>query len=156
MTQGRFQYRLSDLMLLVACVGFVLGVVVGGVAHVVLLVATSCVLVCSVVALASLAVVGLCAGTEAAMRGAFWIARSPFRLRQLLFERRWSRLRPGQSSQRVRGLLGVPRRVDGFGDRLYWSYRVAGQRYTVSLDPRKLVSRYSNGLARDLPRPITS
>ena len=151
MTDGRFQYRLSDLLLLVAVVALVLGVVLSGLVRLVL---SSLALVVAVLILVAAGVVGLSAAAAVAIGWVYWIARSPVRLRQLLFERRWARLRPGQSSQRVRGLLGAPRRVDGFGDRLYWSYRVAGQRYTISFDPRKLVARYSNGLARDLYRPV--
>ena len=156
MAPWRFQYRLSDLLLLVACVALVLGAVLGELVRLVLFVASLMTLGIAVFVLVGLGVVALGALAEAVVRWVYWMSRLPFRLRQLLFERRWARLRPGQPSERVRGLLGIPRRVDGFGDRLYWSYRVAGRRYTVSFDPRNLVARYSNGLARDLPRPITS
>jgi hypothetical protein len=75
------------------------------------------------------------------------MVRLPITVRQYFFEWRMARLRRGNPSQRVRRLLGVPARVDGFGDRLYWSYRVAGQRYTVSLDPRRVLGKYSNGMS---------
>lgn len=79
------------------------------------------------------------------------VARFPFRVRAWRFERRLSRLRRGNPSNWVRSVLGSPPRVEGFGDRLYWSYRVGGRRYTVSFDPRRLLATYSNGLAPDRP-----
>ena len=99
-------------------------------------------------------VVFLFLGAADAGQCALWLIRSPLLARQVLFERRLKRIRPGTTSQFVRSVLGAPARVDGFGDRLYWSYRIAGQRYTVSFDPRRLVAKYSNGLARDLPRQV--
>src|SRR5437867_1682498 len=106
MALGRLQYRLSDLLLFVAGVALFLGAVLGELVRLVIAVVGLSTLAVAVMVLLGLGVVGLGAAAEAAIRGVYWIARSPFRMRQLLFERRWARLRPGQSSQRVRGMLG--------------------------------------------------
>ena len=149
MPRQKFQYSLWDLILLVASAALVLGLACG---RMVRSVAAFAIAVLLGAALAWLGIVLLLEGAVAARRWAGLLVRLPFRARQLWFERRLGRLRPGAATQWVRSLLGVPRRVDGFGDRLYWSYRVAGHRYTVALDPRKLVATYSNGLARDPPK----
>ena len=151
MSERPFQYRLLDLHVAVACVALVLGAAMGGIARMLLVCASAVFVVLMAGGLASLAVVFLFEGAAEAWCWACWFGRLPFLIRQVLFERRLARVRPGQTSERVQSLLGSPWRVDGFGDRLYWSYRVAGQRYTVSFDPRRLVAKYSNGLARDLP-----
>jgi hypothetical protein len=151
MSERAFQYRLRDLHVAVACVALVLGAAVGGLARVLLVSASAIFVVLMAGALLCLAVVFLFEGAGEAWRWTCWSGRLPFWIRQAWFERRLARVRPGQTSQRVKRMLGTPWRVDGFGDRLYWSYRVSGQRYTVSFDPRRLVAKYSNGLARDLP-----
>jgi hypothetical protein len=152
MAKTSFQYRLWDLMLVVASAALVLGAARGEMARQVLIVASLATVLVVGAGLMWLAFVLVFEGAAAARQWAWTLARLPFRLRQLLFERRLARLRPGHPAQRVRRLLGSPRKVEGFGDRLYWSYRIAGRRYTVSFDPRKLVATYSGGLARDLPR----
>ena len=152
MYQGRFQFRLWTLHVVVACVALVLGAAHGDFVRW-LLMATSVAFVAAMaVGLLCVGVVFLLQGAAEAGRCAWWLVRSPVLARQVLFERRLKRIRPGNTSQFVRHVLGSPVRVDGFGDRLYWSYRIAGQRYTVSFDPRRLVAKYSNGLARDLPK----
>lgn len=153
MATRRLQYRLWELLAIIAGVALVLGSARGGFARTLLIGACQLFVVFSVGYLASVAVVSLGGDSSAAIRWTGQCARLPLRLWQARFERRLSRLRPGNSSQIVRQLLGSPKRVDGFGDRLYWSYRVAGQRYTVSFDPRRLVATYSNGLAADPRRP---
>lgn len=151
MSEGRFQYRLWSLHVAVACVALVLGAAQGGIARVLLLVASAAFVAGMSVWLFCAMVIFLIYGAAAAGRWTMWLGQVPGLARQLLFERRLSRVRPGNTVQFVRRLLGSPARVDGFGDRLYWSYRVAGHRYTVSFDPRRLVAKYSNGLARDVP-----
>jgi hypothetical protein len=151
MSDRQFQYRLWTLHVAIACVALVLGAAMGGLARVVLAVSglifvlsMAGVLFCGLVVLAWYWAV-------AAARCAGRIGRLPMLARQAVFERRLARIRPGNTSHVVRRLLGAPARVDGFGDRLYWSYRMGGRRYTVSFDPRRLVAKYSNGLARDVP-----
>ena len=152
MSQVRFQFQLWTLHVAVACVALVLGAAHGDLVRV-LLAATSLAFVAAMAfGLLCVAVVFLFQGASEAGQCALWLVRSPLLARQVLFERRLKRIRPGTTSQFVRSVLGAPARVDGFGDRLYWSYRIAGQRYTVSFDPRRLVAKYSNGLARDLPK----
>lgn len=154
MSRERFQFRLWTLHVVVACVALVLGAAHGDLVRM-LLTATSVVFVAAMaVGLLCVGVVFLFQGAAEAGLCARWLVRSPVLARQVLFERRLKRIRPGNSSQFVRSILGAPARVDGFGDRLYWSYRIAGQRYTVSFDPRRLVAKYSNGLARDLPKQL--
>jgi hypothetical protein len=151
MRTEHFQYRLWSLHVTVACVALVLGAALGGLARVVL--ALSSLIFVAVMAAALLCglLVILCYGAAAITRGVVRVGQLPVSARQVVFERRLARIRPGNTSQLVRRLLGAPARVDGFGDRLYWSYRMGGRRYTVSFDPRRLVAKYTNGLARDLP-----
>src|SRR2546422_553270 len=104
-----FQYRLWDLLLVVACAALVLGVAQGGPARVFLIGASLAVILVSVLYLAILSVVLVLEGSGTATQWACWTVRLPFRVRQMLFERRLARLRPGNSSQQVRGLLGRPR-----------------------------------------------
>ena len=152
MSQGRFQFRLWTLHVAVACVALVLGAAYGDLVRV-LLMATSVAFVAAMaVGLVCVGVVFLFQGAAAAGQCARWLVHVPVLARQVIFERRLKRIRPGNTSQFVRSVLGAPARIEGFGDRLYWSYRIAGQRYTVSFDPRRLVAKYSNGLARDLPK----
>jgi hypothetical protein len=148
---AQFQYRLWNLHVAVACVALVLGAALGGLARVVLTVASVVFVGLMTVGLFCVLVLFMFYGTVSAARCAFRIGLLPLWARQVVFERRLARIRPGNTSHLVRRLLGAPARVDGFGDRLYWSYRVAGQRYTVSFDPRRLVAKYSNGLTRDVP-----
>src|SRR5262245_27402314 len=145
----RFQYRLWSLHVVVACVALILGAALGGLARdaivisgllFILLMAAGLICVCAAVA---------CQGVVMALRLVLAMARIPTLARKATFEWRLARIRPGNTSHLVRRLLGAPARVDGFGDRLYWSYRIADRRYTVSFDPRRLVAKYSNGLARD-------
>ena len=150
MAARSFQYSIRRLLVVVAGSALVLGAACGAPARW-LLVGLCVALVAFAAALTLFWFVPLL-GYAAALGLARGVARVPFRVRRSLFERRLGRLRPGNSSVRVRSLLGLPGRVDGFGDRIYWSYRVAGRRYTVSLDPRRLLATYSNGLARDLRR----
>jgi hypothetical protein len=152
MSQGRFQFRLWTLHLVVACVALVLGAAHGDVVRVLLMVTSGAYVAAMAVGLICVGIVFLFQGAAEAGQCAWWLVRCPALARQVLFERRLKRIRPGTTSQFVRSVLGAPARVDGFGDRLYWSYRIAGQRYTVSFDPRRLVAKYSNGLARDLPK----
>jgi hypothetical protein len=154
MSHGRFQFQLWTLHVAVACVALVLGAAHGDLVRVLLTVASLVFVAAMAIGLVCVAVVFLVWGASEAGQCAWWLIRSPLLARQALFERRLKRIRPGTTSQCVRSVLGAPARVDGFGDRLYWSYRIAGQRYTVSFDPRRLVAKYSNGLARDLPRQV--
>ena len=147
----RFQYRLLSLHVVVACVALILGAALGGLARQVLVVS-------GLMFILFMAAVWICVCVVVAYYGAIGvtrlvvgIGRIPMLARKVSFERRLARIRPGNTSHLVRRLLGAPARVDGFGDRLYWSYRIAGRRYTVSFDPRRLVAKYSNGLARDVP-----
>jgi hypothetical protein len=152
----RFQYRLWSLHVVVACVALVLGAGLGGLARHALVV--SGVLFIALMATGFLGVCAVitCYGAVVATRSGFGIVLIPTLARQAAFEWRLARIRPGNPSHLVRRKLGAPARVDGFGDRLYWSYRIAGRRYTVSFDPRRLVAKYSNGLARDLPAHVLS
>jgi hypothetical protein len=145
-----FQFGLWTLHLLVLAVACVLGVAQGPVTRAI--VVGTCGLLVLFIAcwLACFAVVFLLSGGAEARQSVEWVRRAPLRVYQSLFERRLAGLRLGARSQRVRRALGRPLRIDGFGDRLYWSYRVAGHRYAVSLDPRRLAAKYSNGLARDV------
>ena len=154
MSQGRFQFRLWTLHVAVACVALVLGAAYGDLVRVLLMVTSVVFVAAMAIGLACVVVVFMFMGAADAGQCALWLIRSPLLARQVLFERRLKRIRPGTTSQFVRSVLGAPARVDGFGDRLYWSYRIAGQRYTVSFDPRRLVAKYSNGLARDLPKQV--
>jgi hypothetical protein len=151
MPTGSFQYRLWLLHVAVACVALVLGSALGGLARVFLAVSSVVFIAFMVSLLLCSAVMLIGPGAAAATRCAYSIGRLPLRARQAVFERRLARIRPGNTSGLVRRMLGAPASVAGFGDRLYWSYRVAGRRYTVSFDPRRLVAKYSNGLARDIP-----
>ena len=152
MSQGQFQFRLWTLHVAVACVALVLGAAFGDLVRVVLMVTCVGFVAAMAIGLFCVGVVFVFQGAADAGQCAVWLIRVPLCARQALFERRLRRIRPGTTSQCVRSVLGAPARVDGFGDRLYWSYRIAGQRYTVSFDPRRLVAKYSNGLARDLPK----
>ena len=151
MSDQRFQFPLWLLHVAVACVALVLGASQGRLVRVLLVVCSAAFVVAMALGFAAVAAVFMIRGAVAAGRLTLWFVRTPVLARQVLFERRLARIRPGNSSQSVRRVLGAPWRVDGFGDRLYWSYRIAGQRYTVSFDPRRLVAKYSNGLARDVP-----
>ena len=142
MSRVRFQFGLGHVLLMVACVAFVLGAAQGSIARDFIL---GCSMGVVLLAPAVLLLVTVALGREAAAAG----VRIPGKLRRGMFQRKLARLRPGVSSHRVRTLLGSPARVDGFGDRTYWCYKIAGQRFVVSLDPRKLVATYSNGLSRD-------
>jgi hypothetical protein len=141
-----FQFGLWTLHFLVLAVACVLGAAQGQATRAIVVAACGL----AVLLIACWLAVCLVAGAAQASRSVAWVGRAPFRLFQLLFERRLAGLRMGTPSTRVRRTLGRPARIDGFGDRLYWSYRVAGNRYAVSLDPRKLAAKYSNGLARDV------
>jgi hypothetical protein len=147
MVMERFQYRLWTLHVVVACAALVLGAALGGLARVVIVASGLFFVALMTAAFACV----LVAAATAITRGMIQFARIPGRARQAAFEWRLARIRPGNTSHLVRRVLGAPARVDGFGDRLYWSYRIAGRRYTVSFDPRRLVAKYSNGLARDVP-----
>jgi hypothetical protein len=144
-----FQYSIRRLLGVVAGIALVLGAASGAPARWLLM--GLCVALVFLAAILLLCFAPLL-GYAAALGLARGVARVPFRVRRSLFERRLGRLRPGNSFHRVCSLLGAPGRIDGFGDRIYWSYRVAGRRYTVSLDPRRLVATYCNGLAHPLRR----
>ncbi len=150
MSKERFQFRLLTLHVAVACAALVLGAAHGGLARVLLIAGCFAFVAAVVVAMGCVLVVFAFQGAVAAGRLSLWLVRLPLLARRSIFERRLARIRPGNTCQAVHHLLGAPGRVDGFGDRLYWSYRVAGQRYTVSFDPRRLVAKYSNGLTRDV------
>jgi hypothetical protein len=152
MPRHAFQYRIGDLLWVVTCVALILGAAQGWLARGLLIAASFGLVLLATLMIAYSGLTWLFHRTGAAAHLAAGVARLPSRARQLYFERRLSRLRPGHSALRVRSLLGSPVRIDGFGDRLYWSYRVAGRRYTISLDPRRLVSTYSNRLSPDRPR----
>ena len=154
MSQARFQFRLWTLHLVVACVALVLGAAQGDLVRVLLMVTSVVFVAAMAIGLLGVGIVFLFLGAAEAGQCAWWLVRSPVLARQVLFERRLKRIRPGTTSQFVRSVLGAPSRVDGFGDRLYWSYRIAGRRYTLSFDPRRLVANYSNGLARDMPKQV--
>ncbi len=151
-----FQFGLWTLQLLLLAVACVLGVTQSQFARAIVVGACLLVLLTGLLVLltacwlACLAVVFIAADAAEARRCVASVGRAPFRVYQLLFERRLARLRMGAPARRVRRVLGRPARIDGFGDRLYWSYRIAGHRYAVSLDPRRLAAKYSNGLARDV------
>jgi hypothetical protein len=96
---------------------------------------------------------GAAVGVGALMWPLRLLARVPGQVRHAWFERNWAQLARGQWASVVQRALGRPQRIDGWGDRTYWSYHVAGRRYVVALDPRRLIHKYSNGLARDLWLP---
>ena len=152
MREGSFQFSLWSMHVAVACVALVLGAALSGPVRLLIVCLSFGFVLLMGGAFVCVGLVFVLDGAKSAGHLAEWLVRSPLLVRQYFFERRLARLRPGNSSQRVRNLLGSPIRVEGFGDRLYWSYRIAGQRYTVSLDPRRLVAKYSNGLTRDQPR----
>ena len=135
-----FQYWLRHLVLLIAAVGLVLGAARGALARVLLVTASVAVVGASFALLGYILIELLRAGPSGAVGAADWVARLPGNLRQRRFERRLAQLRRGFSSKRILALLGPPARIQGFGDRIYWSYEIADQCYTVSLDPKKLVA----------------
>ncbi len=150
MFERRIQFTLWTVHVAIACVAIALGVALGGPARALVVVTTGVFALVMLAGVTWLGGVFLLEGAAAAWQWARWAARLPFMARQALFSRRMARLRLGNPAQRVRRVLGTPWRVDGFGDRLYWSYRVGGQRYMVSLDPRRVAAKYSNGLSRDV------
>ena len=143
MAERPIQFRLWNLLLVVACSALILGAARGAPARVLLVAGSVAVVLLAPAVLASLCLLHAPGATVAGVRLVRAVVGLPWSLRQRQFERRLARLRPGTSFRRVQKLLGSPARVDGFGDRTYWCYKVAGRRYAVSLDPRKLVTTYS-------------
>jgi hypothetical protein len=150
MQQGRYQFSLWALHVGVAAVAIVLGAMLGGPVRLLIACASGAFALVMFGCLLWLFGVAMLEGAPTAWQWACRLVRSPSVVRQMFFEWRMRRLHRGNPSRRVRRWLGAPRRVDGFGDRLYWSYRIAGQRYTVSLDPRRVLTTYSNGLSPDV------
>jgi len=150
MNGRRIQFGLWSLHVAVALVAVALGAVLGGPVRAAIIAASIVFALAMLACMIGIAWLFLIEGGATAWEWLCWLVRLPMLARQRLFERKLARLRRGNPSDRVRRLLGSPRRVDGFGDRLYWSYSIAGERYMVSLDPRRFVHTYSSRLRREV------
>ena len=108
MYEGRFQYRLWSLHVVVACVALILGAAQGGIARILLLILSAAYVAVTSICLLCVMVIFLLYGAAAAGCWTMRLAHVPGLARQVLFKRRLSRIRPGNTSQVVRKLLGSP------------------------------------------------
>lgn len=136
------------MLLAVGLSAIVFAAAVGGPTRLVLAIgAAAFIVLCTVVGTGVLLVVA--GGLTAARLSPQHVVRAATLPYRVWFRARWGRLMPGQRQTSIQRLLGRPTRIHGFGDRLYWSYHVAGEQFVVALDPRRLIAKYGDGLSRD-------